>query len=662
MADLSSQIEKLDKNNYQPWKFRIKNYLIGKNLWGYVSGTEAKPSIAGSTPTHAENKALNQWNEKDKMVMFILSQNISNSMIGHIQELETSKEVWESLENMYTSTTKARKIQLKNELNNVKKSPQVTVNDYVLKLKDISDALSSIGSPVNDDDIVAFCLNGLREDDKWKSFITSIYVRDNLPKFDQLVSMMITEEMNLQGSSSRSGQSQVFYAGIRGRGRYTQNRGRGRFINQQQQSNQQLQHNQNQEHSRGRRDGKFYAQRGRYGGGRYQGNHCYICGKSGHYANNCYYRTDRNVNNFASSSNIQDDERLLVMNFITNDANRDKNWYIDSGCSNHMSCNGKLFEKLQSPNVCGYVQTGDDSKHVIEHIGNVPLQDAYGTRNCLSDVLHVPTITKKLISVGQMVEKGLQVRFTQKGCFVEDPRKGFELVAKGKKEGRLFTIEVNSSNHQMCLTNDNKYIAEIDLWHKRNGHVNLQKLKDMLSRNLVSGLPLFRESTTHHVCQACQFGKQARLPFKKESFKSSYTLQLVHSDVWGPTKEASIGGNKYYVTFIDDYTRKTWIYFMKNKSDVFYYFKIFKNQVENEVNAKIKVLRTDGGGEYFSHEFTDFCMIVAYVDSLHADIHLNRMESQKGKIGLLLKLLDACLMKKICLIIFGQMLCLLLCI
>ena len=583
--------------------------MIGKNLWGYVSGTEVRPSIAGATPTLAETKALNQWNEKDKMVMFILSQNMSNSMIGHIQELETSKEVWKNLENLFTSTTKARKIQLKNELNNLKKSPQVTVNDYVLKIKDISDALSSIGSHVDDDDLVAFCLNGLREDDKWTSFITSIYVRENLPKFDQLVSMMITEEMNLQGSSSRSGQSQVFYAGTRGRGRYPQNRGRGRFFGQQQRSNQQSQHNQNQEYTRGRRGGRFYAQRGRStGGGRnLQGNHCYICGKSGHYANNCYYRTDRNVNNYASTSNTQDDERLLMMNFVTDDTKRDTNWYIDSGCSNHMSCNGKLFENMQSPNMCGYVQTGDDNKHVIEHIGNVPLQNAYGTRNCLSDVLHVPTITKNLISVGQMVEKGLQVRFTKKGCFVEDPLKGFKLVAKGKKEGRLFTMEVNNSNcHQIFLTNDDKHVEEIDLWHKRIGHVNLQKLKYMMSHNLVTGLPLFREGNMHHVCEACQFGKQTRLPFKKENFKSSYALQLVHSDVWGPTKELSIGGNKYYVTFIDDFTRKTWIYFMKNKSDVFYYFKIFKNQVENELDANIKVLRTDGGGEYFSHEFSDY--------------------------------------------------------
>ena len=83
-------------------------------------------------------------------------------------------------------------------------------------------------------------------------------------------------------------------------------------------------------------------------------------------------------------------------------------------------------------------------------------------------------------------------------------------------------------------------------------------------------------------------------------------LQLVHSDVWGPTRETSHGGNRYYVSFIDDYSRKTWVYVMKNKSDVFYYFKIFKSQVEKEVNAQIKILRSDGGGEYFSNEFSNF--------------------------------------------------------
>ena len=104
------------------------------------------------------------------------------------------------------------------------------------------------------------------------------------------------------------------------------------------------------------------------------------------------------------------------------------------------------------------------NEHHIQHVGNIPLQSAYGTRNCLLDVLHVPTITKILIFVGQMVERGLQVRFKQRGCFVEDPSKGFKLIAKGKKEGRMFTMDVDSSNpHKFCSTYDNKKIAEIGI-------------------------------------------------------------------------------------------------------------------------------------------------------------------------------------------------------
>ena len=120
MAKLSSQIEKLDKHNYQPWKFQMRNYLIGKNLWGFITRIELKPFIHATNPIEEQIRNFNQQNEKDKMVMFVLSRNISNSMIGHIQDLESSKEVWDCLERLYISTTKARKNQLKKELNNLK--------------------------------------------------------------------------------------------------------------------------------------------------------------------------------------------------------------------------------------------------------------------------------------------------------------------------------------------------------------------------------------------------------------------------------------------------------------------------------------------------------------------------------------------------------------
>ena len=80
-------------------------------------------------------------------------------------------------------------------------------------------------------------------------------------------------------------------------------------------------------------------------------------------------------------------------------------------------------------------------------------------------------------------------------------------------------------------------------------------------------------------------------------------LEIVHSDVWGLGRTTSIGGCKYYVTFIDDHTRKVWVYFMKEQSEVFTHFQNFKVMVEKQTGKHVKCLRSDGGGEYFSNEF-----------------------------------------------------------
>ena len=130
-----------------------------------------------------------------------MSQNISNGMIGHIQELDNSKEAWDTLKRLYSTNTKARKIQLKNELNNLKKN-NLSINDYVLKIKEVSDALGSIGAPPEDDNLddnlVSAILNGLN-DDKWKAFATFVYVRETFPGFEDLISLIIIEEMRKQG-------------------------------------------------------------------------------------------------------------------------------------------------------------------------------------------------------------------------------------------------------------------------------------------------------------------------------------------------------------------------------------------------------------------------------------------------------------------------------
>jgi uncharacterized protein YigE (DUF2233 family) len=108
------------------------------------------------------------------------------------------------------------------------------------------------------------------------------------------------------------------------------------------------------------------------------------------------------------------------------------------------------------------------------------------------------------------------------------------------------------------------------------------------------------------VCETCQLGKQAMHPYPAQTTRvSSKTLKMIHSDAW-TMKTKSIGGCKYYMSFIDDHTRKVWVYFMKHKGEVFQHFLNFKTMVEKEKGVNIKCLRFNGGGKYFSNKFNEY--------------------------------------------------------
>lgn len=129
----------------------------------------------------------------------------------------------------------------------------------------------------------------------------------------------------------------------------------------------------------------------------------------------------------------------------------------------------------------------------------------------------------------------------------------------------------------------------------------------MLSkRKLVNGLPnLVGEKS---LCEACIIGKHHRDKFPKaSSWRATKPLMLVYADICGPMQTPSLSGSKYFLLFIDDFSRKTWVYFLKEKSEAFGCFKRFRAMVEKESNCSILKLRTDRGGEFLSTEFEAFC-------------------------------------------------------
>jgi transposase InsO family protein len=123
---------------------------------------------------------------------------------------------------------------------------------------------------------------------------------------------------------------------------------------------------------------------------------------------------------------------------------------------------------------------------------------------------------------------------------------------------------------------------------------------------LVDGLPDIQQKI-QGVCGACQAGKQHRAPFDEgQAWRVQRVLLLVHADVCGPMNMTSIIGAKYLLLFVDDFSRKMWVYFLRLKSDMFKEFQNFKELVENESGCHITSLRSDNGGEFYSKEFNNF--------------------------------------------------------
>jgi len=135
----------------------------------------------------------------------------------------------------------------------------------------------------------------------------------------------------------------------------------------------------------------------------------------------------------------QGDEQLFMMQHMANSmiggVSYNNVWYVDSRASNHMIGHGEWFENTKDLKTLRFVETDDDITHPITQISKAPLSMQDGQTKYLKYVFHVPTITKNLVSIGQMVEQGLQVTLNPSGCFMENMKNQGKLIAKGERNG-----------------------------------------------------------------------------------------------------------------------------------------------------------------------------------------------------------------------------------
>jgi hypothetical protein len=274
-------------------------------------------------------------------------------------------------------------------------------------------------------------------------------------------------------------------------------------------------------------------------------------------------------------------------------------WYFDSACCNHMSPDSQLFSSVIPTTHAPLIQTANGSYISANHTGSVSTP-----KLSLSDTYLIPNLTLNLISVGQLCELGYDLWFGSSGCRVQDPRTN-QVLGTGRRVGRMF--ELTSLHLPSTPTPPPSQVAytasvfPLSLWHLRLGHVSVQKLRSLVS----SG---FLDQVKHDSvdCVSCQLAKQPALSFNNSDSFSHASFDLIHSDIWGPSPTATVGGSKYFVIFVDDFSLYTWIYLMHNRSKLAQIYHTFAQMISTQFSKTIKIFRTDNAMEYRDSQFLDF--------------------------------------------------------
>ncbi|KAM5577541.1 hypothetical protein ABKV19_008070, partial [Rosa sericea] len=248
-------------------------------------------------------------------------------------------------------------------------------------------------------------------------------------------------------------------------------------------------------------------------------------------------------------------------------------WYVDSGCSRHMTGDKAWFSSFQDECTTGSVTFGDGRKAKILARGtaNTP-----GIPN-LKNVLYVEGLTANLISVNHLADDYEDVWFNKQRC--------------------VACFSVRSAEETF------------ETWHRRLGHVNYQDLLKLSTKQCVRGLPAL-SGKTDKICGGCKTGKQTKSPYKAiNSATTTRVLELLHMDLMGPAQTESIGGKKYMLVVVDDFSRYTWVNFLRDKAETFESFKGLSQRMlieKQSTNMCLIRVRSDNGTEFKNAAFANY--------------------------------------------------------
>lgn len=531
------------QENYSVWKIGAKAYLTAKGHWSYV--TKELSSSASAADIISAEKALAE-----------LTLLIDPSLYSHIEDAESAKGAWDALKNVYEDKGTSRKVSMLKQWITLKLVDCDSMQDYVNKSITLRGRVKNAGFEINEDIAGSILLCGLSED--YKPMIMSMEVKEKLT-LDYVKNTLLQSV-----DSTENGESAMWIKNKK-----------------------------------------------KAGGNKKKPVKCYDC-KGPHFRNKCPNKKQNaescEVVLFCETSQVNNNSELVRDNFFEKScenkcnsdvfytalATSDRNnysWVVDTGATRHMTKDNYDLKNAKLPTT-KEVRVANNETIKIDRVGDLKCKIGQeSTAITLSDVHYIPKLCVNLLSISQIVKKGFNVIFDMSGVRIYG-QNNKNLIASGKLIDGLFYMNIElSENAYVSVASKSDDI----LWHRRLGHTSYSTLKMVLD---------IKQPDMQ--CIVCAKGKHSRKPFNEKGTRATELLQIIHSDVCGPMTEKSHSNNKYFVTFIDDYSRRVFVYCMKSKGEVFAKFVQFKAQAENETDKKIKIVRTDNGTEFVNKNFHDF--------------------------------------------------------
>ena len=545
-------VTQLNRGNYATWRVQMKMYLISQDLWSYVDGSATVPN---STEVNEHRKYVIK---RDKCLASIVLSVESNHLYLLGDPTDPVK-VWKLLQDTFMKNSIANKLRIKKRLYSMKLSDSGSMGDHIKSFVELYDELAVVGGTIEEEDKVLNLLASLP--DRYSTLVTALEAQDSIQSFECVKTKLLHEYEKFKGKEEES----------------------ALII----------------------RKKEFKPK-------------CFHCGKTGHIKRNCWSLQKQQGDNEKKTAAIAggsagNNETMLTAvtssgtYALSHETELARNrWIVDTGATQHMCCDITIFSSVKTLPVPIEIQVGNGETTTATSSGdvklNLKLPNNVTTKCTVKNVLFVPGLVFNLLSVSQLTQNGKKTNFNNSFCKIIDDND--TLLAVATKVGNLYYLNCVMSQSGAAFTT--QALPDANLWHRRFGHLGKNGIELLCKKRLVNGFHCGNENIDG-VCENCCDGKIHRCSFpKNKTRRPRKPFELIHSDICGKINPQSFGGKSYFIIFIDECTHYVWCYSISAKSEAFQRFRDWKNLVENQFSVRMKILRTDNGGEYTSNEFKNY--------------------------------------------------------